>query len=36
MYGWSDEEKAAKSLAQFDPYVPSIAFEDVYQEILAV
>lgn len=36
MYGWSDEEKAAKALAQFGPYVPSIAFEDVYQEILAV
>jgi hypothetical protein len=35
-YGWSDEEKAAKSLAQFGPHVPSIAFEDVYQEILAV
>jgi len=35
-YGWGDEEKAAKSLAQFGPHVPSIAFEDVYQEILAV
>ncbi len=35
-YGWSAEEKAAKSLAQFGPHVPSIAFEDVYQEILAV
>lgn len=35
-YGWGDEEKAAKALAQFGPYVPSIAFEDVYQEILAV
>ncbi len=35
-YGWGDEEKAAKALAQFGPHVPSIAFEDVYQEILAV
>ena len=35
-YGWSDEEKAAKALVQFGPYVPSIAFEDVYQEILSV
>jgi hypothetical protein len=31
-----DEEKAAKALAQFGPHVPSIAFEDVYQEILPV
>lgn len=35
-YGWGDEEKAAKALAQFGPHVPSIAFEDVYQEILTV
>lgn len=35
-YGWSDEEKAAKALVQFGVHVPSIAFEDVYQEILAV
>jgi hypothetical protein len=35
-YGWADEEKAAKALAQFGPHVPSIAFEDVYQEILTV
>lgn len=35
-YGWTDEEKAAKALAQFGSHVPSIAFEDVYQEILAV
>jgi hypothetical protein len=35
-YGWVDEEKAAKALAQFGPHVPSIAFEDVYQEILPV
>src|SRR5262249_17259652 len=26
-YGWSDEEKAARTLAQFGPWVPSIAFE---------
>lgn len=35
-YGWGDEEKAAKALSQFGPHVPSIAFEDVYQEILTV
>jgi hypothetical protein len=35
-YGWGDEEKAAKALAQFGPHVPSIAFEDVFQEILVV
>lgn len=35
-YGWADEEKAAKALNQFGPHVPSIAFEDVYQEILTV
>ena len=35
-YGWGDEEKAAKALVQFGAYVPSIAFEDVYQEILSV
>jgi hypothetical protein len=35
-YGWIDEEKAAKSMAQFGPHVPSIAFEDVYQEVLNV
>lgn len=35
-YGWIDEEKAARSLLQFGPYIPSIAFERVYQEILAV
>jgi len=35
-YGWGDEEKAAKALLQFGPHVPSIAFEDVYQEILTV
>lgn len=35
-YGWTDEEKAANTLAQFGPWVPSIAFEEVYQEILSV
>jgi hypothetical protein len=34
-YGWGDEYKAARTLAQFGPSVPSIAFEEVYQEILA-
>jgi hypothetical protein len=35
-YGWSDEEKAARTLAQFGPWVPAIAFEEVYQEIVSV
>jgi hypothetical protein len=35
-YGWPAEEKAARTLHQFGPYVPSVAFEEVYQEILAV
>tara|TARA_R110001583_G_scaffold15059_2_gene62433 strand:+ start:2739 stop:3992 length:1254 start_codon:yes stop_codon:yes gene_type:complete len=35
-YGWVDEEKAATALAQFGPHIPSIAFEDVYQEIVTV
>jgi hypothetical protein len=35
-YGWRSEEAAARSLAQFGPYVPSISFEEVYQEVLAV
>lgn len=35
-YGWTDELRAARSLAQFGPHVPKIAFEQVYQEILAV
>lgn len=35
-YGWRNEEAAARSLAQFGPHVPSIAVEEVYQEILAV
>lgn len=35
-YGWSAEETAAHTLAQFGPYVPTIAFDEVYQEIVAV
>lgn len=35
-YAWNDEEKAAKSLLQFGTNIPSIAFEDVYQEVLTV
>jgi len=35
-YGWNDEVKAAKALVQFGTAIPSIAFEDVYQEVLAV
>lgn len=34
-YGWSAEETAAQTLAQFGPYVPNIAFDEVYQEIVA-
>ena len=34
-YGWSLETTAAKTLKQFGPHVPSIAFVDVYQEIIA-
>jgi hypothetical protein len=35
-YGWASEQKAAKTLKQFGPHVPSIAFTEVYQEILSV
>ncbi len=35
-YGWSEEETASKTLAQLGTEVPQIAFEEVYQEILAV
>ncbi len=35
-YGWKEEDVAATTLAQFGPHVPSVAFEEVYQEILAV
>lgn len=33
-YGWRQEEAATRTLAQLGPYVPSIAFEEVYQEII--
>ncbi len=35
-YGWSDEEAASKSLLQLGTAVPSIAFEEVYQEVLTI
>jgi len=35
-YGWAAEQAAAKTLKQFGAHVPSIAFTEVYQEILAV
>jgi hypothetical protein len=35
-YGWADEKRAARTLVQFGPWVPNIAFEEVYQEIIAV
>lgn len=35
-YGWSLENSASKALKQVGVFVPSIAFEDVYQEILSV
>ncbi|WP_185597894.1 hypothetical protein [Burkholderia cepacia] len=35
-YGWASEVSAAKTLKQFGPYVPTAAFAEVYQEILAV
>lgn len=35
-YGWPAEEKAAKTLKQFGASVPSVAFEEVYQEIISV
>ncbi|MBR3617602.1 MAG: hypothetical protein IKN46_02880, partial [Acholeplasmatales bacterium] len=34
-YGWANERKAANALKQIGVNVPSIAFEEVYQEILA-
>lgn len=36
MYGWGKEETASKNLMQLGTCVPSVAFEAVYQEILAV
>lgn len=35
-YGWVKENRAALSLMQFGTSIPTIAFEDVYQEILSV
>lgn len=35
-YGWTSEVSAAKTIAQFGPYVPGTAFTEVYQEILSV
>jgi hypothetical protein len=35
-YGWGAEVTAAQTLAQFGPHVPTIAFDEVYQEIVAV
>jgi len=35
-YGWGIELSASRNLAQLGIVVPSIAFEEVYQEIIAV
>lgn len=35
-YGWELENSKSRALAQVGAYVPSIAFEEVYQEILSV
>jgi hypothetical protein len=35
-YGWEAEKTAARTLAQFGPWVPAIAFDEVYQEIISV
>ena len=35
-YGWQEEVRAAKTLDQLGPFVPSLAFVRVYQEILSV
>ncbi|MEI6143347.1 MAG: hypothetical protein WCP85_28980 [Mariniphaga sp.] len=35
-YGWSEEEAATRSLLQLGTAVPSIIFEQVYQEIIAI
>jgi hypothetical protein len=35
-YGWGDEEAASRSLLQLGTAVPSITFEEVYQEILTI
>ena len=35
-YGWAKEESVAETIAQFGANVPSITFEEFYQEVLAV
>ena len=35
-YGWSDEEAATRSLKQLGTSVPTVAFIEVYQEILSI
>lgn len=35
-YGWSDEEAASRSLDQLGISVPSVAFIEVYQEIISI
>lgn len=35
-YGWSAEVSACKLLSQLGPCVPSIVFEEVYQEIISI
>jgi hypothetical protein len=35
-YGWATEERESVNAQQFGPHVPSIAFEEFYQELLAV
>lgn len=36
LYGWAQENSASRALLQVGIFIPSIAFEDVYQEILSV
>ena len=35
-YGWKSEEAASRNLIQLGTCIPSVAFEEVYQEILSV
>lgn len=35
-YGWGKESTVSKTIEQFGPFVPTIAFEEFYQEVLAV
>ena len=35
-YGWAEEEAASRSLLQLGTAIPSIAFEQVYQEVIAI